>query len=310
MTELIERRSPDRGAPHVQSRSTDPAAAPVGWAFLRSRRWLGYYTLFVIFAVTCVLLGNWQFDRRAEARAEINRIDTNYDAPVVPLADALEPDERFDDDTHKWQTVRATGTYLDDVFLVRNRPGPNSVGSDVMQGLQTREGSVLFIDRGWVDVDAIDVDDNVLASLPRAAAGEVSVEARLRASEASIDGRSASGNTVARIDASELAQLADVEDIAYTQAYGKLVSEQPAADHGELPAKPERDEGPHLSYALQWYVFIIIALIGLVYAARQEYRSLNAGSTEVRDQDRRRAERKKRRGPTDADEEDALLDGH
>ncbi|WP_244303355.1 hypothetical protein [Leucobacter coleopterorum] len=55
-------------------------------------------------------------------------------------------------------------------------------------------------------------------------------------------------------------------------------------------------------------MFILIALIGVGFAARQEYRGLNAGSGSVKEQDRRRAERKTRKGPTDADEEDALLD--
>ena len=39
-----------------------------GWSFLRSRRWLGYFALFIVFSIACVWLGNWQFERRAEAR--------------------------------------------------------------------------------------------------------------------------------------------------------------------------------------------------------------------------------------------------
>ena len=48
---------------------------PVGWAFLRSRRWLGYFALLIVFSIACVLLGDWQFARRAEARAAGERID-------------------------------------------------------------------------------------------------------------------------------------------------------------------------------------------------------------------------------------------
>ena len=307
MTEGASRSSEEASTEQTPANDA-PLSPEIGWSFLRSRRWVGYYTLLIIFSIVCVFLGNWQFDRRAEARAEIDRIDTNYDAPAVPLEETLTPGEAFNEDAHKWLTVRMNGTYLDGVYLARNRPGPNSVGSDLMQGFRTDAGSVIFINRGWVDIDAIDIDEATIASLPHGASGEVIVDARLRASEADIDGRTVSGNTIARIVASDLATMAGVTDEAYTQAYGMLVSETPAADHGVLPEKPERDEGPHLSYALQWYVFIIIAAAGVVYAARQEYRGLNAGSAEVRDQDRRRAERKRRRGPTDADEEDALLD--
>lgn len=288
---------------------------PIGWAFLRSRRWCGYYALFIIFSITCVMLGNWQFDRRAEARAEIDRIDANYNAPAVPLVDELPTLEGFDEEAQKWRTITVAGEYLDTVFLARNRPGPQGVGANLMQGLRTEEGRVFFVERGWVpfqaDPDAGDPENPSLGlqNPPLAASGEVTVEARLRASEPAVDGRSSYGATVASIDLPELARLAGTEGATYTGAYGMLIEETPAGEHGELAPKPERDEGPHLSYALQWYIFILIALCGLGYAARLEYRGLNSGSDAVKRQDRRRAERKERRGPSDADEEDALLDG-
>ncbi|MBK0417976.1 SURF1 family protein [Leucobacter sp. CSA1] len=286
-----------------------------GWSFLRSKRWFGYFTLFVIFSIACVFLGNWQFDRRAEARAEIERIDANYEAAPAPLPEELPDLGGFDEDAQKWRPVVATGEYVGDPFLARNRPGPGGVGADMIQALRTAEGSIFFVDRGWVPVEssALEHPDEVFAGLPPAPMGEVTVEARLRAGEPEISGRSTSGSTVASIDLPELARLAGDPSSTYTGAYGMLISETPAAEqafeHGQLPSKPERDEGPHLSYALQWYVFILIAGIGVAYAARQEYRSLNAGNDTVRRQDRRSAERRRRRGPSDADEEDALLDG-
>lgn len=281
----------------------------IGWRFLYSWRWIGYFTLLAIFAVACVLLGNWQFDRRAEARAEIARIDANYDAPARPLAEELPVLDAFDEDAQKWRTVEVTGAYFGDPFLARNRPGPDGVGSDLIQPFRTETGDVLFVDRGWVPVDSSASEDEALRGLPSAFPGTVRLEARLRAGEPEIAGRASSGRTVASIDLPELARLADVEGEAYIGAYGMLVSEDPAGEHGALPAKPERDEGPHLSYAVQWYVFIAIAVIGVGYAANREYRGLNAGSRRVAEQDRRSAERKRRRGLSDAEEEDALLGG-
>lgn len=293
---------------------TDPRSTerPVGWRFLHSPRWLGYFTLFLIFSIACVLLGNWQFDRRAEARAEIERLVSNFDSVAVPLAEEVPDLDAFDEDAQKWRTVVVSGEYLDGVYLARNRPGPSSegVGSDLIQALRADDGRVFFIDRGWVAVDggAAERGDFDATALPAAPTGRVTVEARLRASEPAISGRSSTDRTVASIDLHELSALAGVEGHAYTAAYGMLVSEDPAGEHGTLPGEPEHDEGPHLSYALQWYVFIMIGAIGVAYAARREFRSLNAGSEAVAAQDRRDAERRRRRGPTDADEEDALLD--
>ncbi len=289
---------------------TDPSAPAVGWTFLRSRRWIGYFAMLLVFSIACVWLGNWQFERRAEARAEIERLDANYGAPPVALAEEVPVLDAFDEDTQKWRTAAVTGEYLGAPYLARNRPGPQGVGSDLIQPLRTTDGAIFFVNRGWVPVDGSDADSGTIGAdeLPQPPSGVVEVEVRLRASEPEVPGRTSSGSTVASIDLPELARLTDSEGEAYTGAYGMLVSESPAGDHGVLPPKPERDEGPHLSYALQWYVFILIAAIGVAFAARQEYRGLNAGSTAVRAQDRRRDARKSRRGPSDADVEDAMLD--
>ena len=279
----------------------------VGWTFVYSKRWIGYFTLFIVFAIACVFLGNWQFDRRAQARDEIARIDRNYGADPVPLAEALSDPAGFDVDEHKWLTVTLTGEYEGTGVLSRNRPGPQGVGADVIVPFRTDDGRVFFVDRGWVPVSGADVE-NAIADVPAPAEGRVEVVARLRASEPVVDGRSSAGRTVASINVGELAAVTGVTGEVYSGAYGMLVSETPAAEHGVLPPKPVRDEGPHLSYALQWYVFILIGAIGMAYAARQEFKNLNAGSSEVLEMERKEKARKKRRGPSDADVEDALLD--
>ncbi len=283
------------------------ADRPIGWSFLWSRRWIGYFSLLVLFSIACVWLGNWQFERRAEARAEIARIDANYDADPAPLEQLLPDPANFDEDALKWHPVELRGRYVGESYLARNRPGPQGVGSNLVQAFETAEGSVFFIDRGWVPVSGT---SEVPADLPAAPEGEAVVLARLRAGEPEIAGRSSAGRSLASIDLPELARLSGQGgEQVYTAAYGQLVSEQPAAPTGALAQRPERDEGPHLSYALQWYVFILIAVIGVGYAARQEYRGFNADGESVRREDRRKAERDRRRGPSDADEEDALLDG-
>lgn len=282
----------------------------VGWRFLLSPRWLGYFALLLIFSIACAWFGSWQFERRAEARAEIERIDRNYDAESIPLADAVPDAAEFDEDRWKWQTVALRGEYVGESLLARNRPSSDGVGSALVQALRLDDGRVFFIDRGWVPVAGT---DEIPTTLPAAPSGEVEVLARLRASESAIAGREADGRLVPSIEVPLLAELEgfDPTDV-YAGVFGQLVAEQPEGDTGVLAERPERDEGPHLSYALQWFVFIIIAAIGVAYAARQEYRGLHADDDSVhgesvRREDRRRAERRRRKGPSDAEEEDALL---
>src|SRR5690606_41665163 len=108
----------------------------------------------------------------------------------------------------------------------------------------------------------------------------------------------------------ELGLIADRLGLpVYTGAYGLLASEDPApASAPATTVKPEPDEGPHLSYALQWYVFAIIGFVGLGWALREEYRAVNSDDPQERERAAERARRKAARRPSDADEEDALLD--
>jgi hypothetical protein len=96
----------------------------------------------------------------------------------------------------------------------------------------------------------------------------------------------------------------------YTGAYGLLVSESPApAEARPFPAlKPQRDEGPHLSYALQWYVFAIFGFLGFGYALRQEYRMVNVDDPGEQSRAKIRQSKDDLRPPSDSEIEDAILD--
>ena len=86
-------------------------------------------------------------------------------------------------------------------------------------------------------------------------------------------------------------------------AYGSLVSEDPppAVVPGALPA-PSTDYGPHRSYAMQWWVFGLGALVGFGILARRELRDPAEVELEA---PRPRRERRRR---TAEEEEDALID--
>ncbi|BDZ66410.1 hypothetical protein GCM10025877_33480 [Agromyces mangrovi Wang et al. 2018] len=80
------------------------------------------------------------------------------------------------------------------------------------------------------------------------------------------------------------------------------------ANEPPLPAtRPVRDEGPHLSYAFQWFVFALMAFIGLGWAARQERRALTLDDDEAETPEPQ--PRPRRRAPSDDEVEDGILDG-
>jgi len=276
------------------------------WSFLRSPRWAGYLALVIVFAVACCALGTWQLNRRAEALAEVARIDANYDADAVPLAEALPDPAAFDVD-QRWQVVALSGEYLvDDEVVVRNRPFEGSSGFEVITPFRLDDGTVFMVDRGWI-AQASDGRPSEYAAPPT---GHVQVEARLKAGEERIAGRTSTGIEFATIDLDELADR--VGEASYTGAYGVLVQTGADADEPPLPAaRPVRDEGPHLSYALQWFVFALLGFVGLVWAANQERRGLAEASGTVHETGTpARAQRRPRREKSDADAdlEDEVLD--
>lgn len=277
-----------------------------GWTFAFSRRWAGYLALTVAFAVVCSLLGVWQFARRAEARAEIDRIDANYDSIPAPIDDILPTLDSFDE-SQKWTPVQVEGTYLlNEQLLVRNRPFNGQPGFEVITPLRLDDGRVFIVDRGWIPTgDTQDAPDIV----PSAPSGTVTVTARLKAGEPEIVGRTtvAGSGQIPTIDLPLIAGI--IEQPMFTGAYGLVVSESPAvAEMPALTARPLRDEGPHLSYALQWFVFALLGFVGLGWALRQEYRAVNADDPEERERADERERVKATRPPNDAEVEDAILD--
>ena len=275
----------------------------MGWRFAFNRRWFGYLAAAIVFAIACVLLSQWQFARRDEAVAEIDRVANNFDATPIPVDDALPEVTSFDPDT-KWLPVRFSGEYLvGDQLLVRNRPYNGDAGFEVLTPLLLDNGRVFIVDRGWLPTGSTDAGPDAVPAPPK---GKVTVVARLKAGEPSLAGRSAPAGQVATIELGDISKL--IDHPVYTGAYGLLASESPAVSDTPSPAiKPVPDEGPHLSYAVQWIVFALFGFFGLGYALRQEYRLVNADDPEERARAAIRRDKESRRKRTDAEIEDELL---
>ena len=275
-------------------------------AFLRSPRWAGYLALVVLFAVVCCALGTWQLNRRAEALAEVARIDANYDADAVPVADALPDAASFDVD-QRWQVVALSGEYLAaEEVVVRNRPFEGSSGFEVVTPFRLDDGTVFMVNRGWIAQNS----EGRPSEYADAPTGHVTVEARLKAGEGRIAGRTSTGDEFATIDLEELADR--VGEPSYTGAYGVLVqNREDAAEPPLAAARPVRDEGPHLSYALQWFVFALLGFVGLGWAANQERKGLaEASGAAIESGTPARVPRrpKREKADADADLEDEVLD--
>ncbi len=243
------------------------------YRFLLSGRWLGLFALALVVAVACVLLGSWQWHRREDRLARNAEVVENYDRDPVGLEDALPDPTRFPPGG-TWTPVLLEGEYVPDAtVLVRNRTRDGRPGYQVLVPLRSDDGAVLVVDRGFVPIGETGERPDQVPAPPE---GEVAVVARLREPEPA-DGRGAPAGQAQRISPAALsAAMAGAsggrfasEDVV-TGAYGDLAAEDPAPATAPLrEPRPALDEGPHLSYALQWVVFAVGALVGFVVLARR-----------------------------------------
>jgi cytochrome oxidase assembly protein ShyY1 len=256
---------------------------------LLTKRWMGYLALTVVFAIVSSFFGLWQWDRRGQAVAAITVLEANWDREPAELGSA----EGLSPSRDQWTPVLIRGEYEpQDQMLVRTRPRGGQVGFEVLVPLRSETGLTVVVNRGWIPTgESTDFPDLV----PEAPTGEVSVVARIKPGEPTLGGRGAPEGQLPSIDlaAMEEALGYDLE----TEFFLLLDSETPKSAVAPLPGlRPVLDEGPHLSYTLQWFVFALLAVIAFVALLRQEARQ-EAGIAP-----------KEKRKKTDADEEDALLD--
>jgi cytochrome oxidase assembly protein ShyY1 len=278
------------------------------YRFLLSWRWLGAFLLTVAIAAGCVLLGNWQWHRR-EARLAANAVVTNnYDREPVTLSQAL--DNRGSLPRSKeWTPVELTGSYLaQDALLLRNRPLNGQPGYHSLVPFVSDDGPVVLVDRGWLPVGQT---GSAPDSNPAPPDGKVRVVVRLRPAEPADSRADTAGQPerqVRRIAPAAVPLPGVDRSKLVSDAYGVLAQEVPAPSEApqKLP-KPEVDEGPHLSYALQWFAFGVGAFVGLWVLVRRTAEDDSAadavpGATAVP----RRPARPRR--PTAEEEEDALIE--
>ncbi|MEN9713505.1 MAG: hypothetical protein RLZZ164_169 [Actinomycetota bacterium] len=244
------------------------------------RRWLGWLVLVVVFAIACAFLSNWQFNRRQEALAAMHQVAQNYDAAQVAL-DALETPDSYHE-SNQWHPVSITGHYLaGNAVVVLNRPLNSVAGFLEVVPFQLTDGTIVAVERGWIAAD-----DNFAPPklLPLPSSDQQTVVARIRANEPAMTAARTTGH-ISSINVAELVADQGIKDRVYSKLYLRMASESVPADAGKPLPKPQLDEGNHLSYALQWILFAIMAAVALVWAIRKELQA-RAGVVRVAKKDR------------------------
>ncbi len=243
------------------------------YRFLLSRRWAGMFVFVVVVAVSCVLLSQWQWHRREQRLAANYLIESNYNRTPAPLSAVFGSGELATSKT--WMPVRLEGEYVPaGTLLVRNRPMDSVAGFEVLVPFRDHSGRVLLVDRGFIPTSNNGSSASPVPAPPRG--DHVVVVARAQPPE-SANGQVPVAGEAYRIRPAELAAAVATRSHGQIAArdvvgggYGLIASEKPAPSSAPTPLpEPELDEGPHLSYAIQWIFFGLVAISWFVILVRR-----------------------------------------
>lgn len=241
-----------------------------------SRRWI-LTTLLVIAACgVMVRLGIWQLDRLEKRRAFNTRVLEQQAAPQFELDQAT-----FDLDLYEmeYRAVRVQGVYdHSQEVVLRNQVHDRRPGYRLLTPLHIEgTGATILVDRGFVPSEEYTPGDWETYATD----GSVDVYGVIRRAQSAPDFGSRSDPTPQPGERLSVWNLANVAQMARQMPYDLLpvyVQETPrdgdTPENGTypMPLAPELEltEGPHLGYAIQWFLFASVLGIGYPFFIRNE----------------------------------------
>jgi surfeit locus 1 family protein len=209
----------------------------------------------IVAAAVCIRLGFWQVDRLHQRRAR--------NALVRARLDSAEVDARSvprDTILARFRRVRVVGVPdFDHEIVLASRSRHGSPGVNIITPYRTTgSDTAILVNRGWVySPDAASVD------LPQWRRADSTVVGFVDEFEPDRGGPLTNRVRVLnRLSASALGTA-----LPYPVAPFVVVETGDTVLRSDRPAQlgpPALDEGPHFSYAVQWFGFALVALVGAV----------------------------------------------
>jgi surfeit locus 1 family protein len=223
------------------------------YRFARRPVWIAGHLLVAGLVVLMVSLGSWQLRRLDERRDQNALVEARAALEPVAVGEQLDPsDTGAAADALRFRAVEARGTYAAASVVVRASQSGAS-GGRVFSVLDLGGGESVAVLRGFTGQAA---DGSVEA--PPVPAGVVAV-----------DGIAIPTSRL------ELVSRQALDDLAAT-APGLLpvIVQASESDHPALEPVPPPDlgEGPHLSYAVQWFLFAAVGVVGYPFLLRRRAR--------------------------------------
>ena len=227
----------------------------------RTRRLL-LLALVAICSTAALMLGRWQLHRLSERRARNAVFAAALSQPAVDLTTTPL------DTMLNGRRIVARGTFDPSAqVLLRGRAHKSAPGLHVVTAFQPEGGHHrIWVLRGFVpSPDASTPPDSIPVPTPGVVPISGIVQLVPRTDDRGQPIGTGAGRTLRRLDRAALAALVPDGGDAYVLLSG------PAIGPGQLPTvePPSVDDGPHLSYAIQWFgIALAIAAFGVIVIRR------------------------------------------
>ncbi len=226
------------------------------------RRWILSTILVIIASLVMVRLGFWQLDRHALRMAYINAVIAEVEDAPFTLTGGPEDNAYAERIYHQ---AEARGRFdFDHQVIIKNQFYNDALGYDLVTPFLI-EGSdrAVLVDRGWVPPeevqsaeDARKFDEPDLTHI----VGRIMPQEKHRGELPSPDN---SQLMWYRVDVEGIGAQTPYEVLPYAVAL--IPPEEPQNEPPyRNPPKFKLDPGPHMGYAIQWFLFA--AIVPLVYA--------------------------------------------
>ncbi|MEV7728110.1 SURF1 family protein [Streptomyces sp. NPDC087917] len=243
------------------------------YRFVLTRQWVCLTLIALALIPAMIKLGFWQYHRHEHRVAQNELIARNLYGKPVPVSDLTSPGHTVPRDDY-WRAVTATGTYdtAHEVVVRMRTSNDDKVGFQVVTPLVLDDGRVALVNRGWIPGGD---DPRAFPPVPAPPSGEVTVTGRLKADETTggsgiKDKKGLPDRQVMLINS---AQQAASLGRSVLGGYLELTAPAPTGDGPELVAEPDHDSiGPHMAYAVQWWLFTAAVPVGWMVLVRRERR--------------------------------------
>ena len=208
----------------------------------------------IVLAATFVALGIWQFNRNTEKQNKVKAAKAAYAGPAPELSGGSNP--------ASGARTQASGTFGGKDVLLRDQPRNGRFGTDVMTPMLLADGTTVLVDRGWVPGILANEPPNITPAPtePAVARGIVNESRPLTAQD---DVRQIGGDlAVPRVDTAAIAQRLGIDRVRPVWIEAQSLQPAPGPGAPLLPQPPPPDPVNHMEYAIQWWAFALIPLIG------------------------------------------------